>query len=105
MLEFGVPGCVGAHDVERTPGEHAGDGIQVRCERIATNPGCLKGDGAATGKGVPHARPSAIAKLPQLLYEFVDAVGIDSKVPVVSVHTGPDRLEQPCGVYLLRPFS
>jgi len=53
-------------DIQGSPGQHAGDGVQVRRVDVTAQPRCLEGDGAAAAEGVANAGPLSIAQHAEL---------------------------------------
>ena len=76
-----------AHDVERTPREHARDGVQIRSVDVAAQARRLEGDLARAAEGVGHLGAMTEAHHSELLDQLREGVRIRAKV---RVHLPPD---------------
>ncbi len=95
----------GANDIERPPGQHAGDGVEIRGIDIAAEPGGLEGDGAATAEGVADPRPMAVTQDAQLLDQLLMGMGFDPQVSQMVIHGRPDRGVEGGLIQLLRALA
>ena len=71
-----------AHDVQRAPGEQAGDGVEVGGVHVAPHPRGLEGDGAAAAKAIAHLGPPAEALDGKFLEQARQRIGGGAKVLV-----------------------
>jgi hypothetical protein len=86
-----------ADDVERAPGEQAGDGVEVGGVDVATQPRRLERDRAAAAEGVADAGDVSEPPLAQLPNQVGQAFGVGSEM---AVDCGPDALEGALGQLL-----
>ena len=80
-----------ADDVERAPGQHAGDGIEVRGIDIAAHPRRLERDRAAAAERVGDLRPMAEAAMPNCSTSSGIELRIGAEMPI---HLWPDAGKQ-----------
>ena len=68
--------------LEGPPGEHAGDGVQVRGIDVAAEARRLEGNLARSAEGVGHLGATAEAHQAELLDQFREGVGVRAEVRV-----------------------
>ena len=71
-----------AHDVERSPCQEGGHGVEIATVRFTAEPRRLEGDRAAAAEGVPDARHMAEASRSQLGHQLGQRGGAGSQMAV-----------------------
>ena len=87
LADRGIP----SYDMQRAPGEQAGDRVKVRGEDVASELRGLEWDRSAAAEGIAHPGPFPEPQHAKLLDQLGEAPGTR---PEMGVHTIPDRPEQ-----------
>ena len=90
-LDLSTPLRRRTDNVEGTPGEHAGDGVEVGGIDFATHPRGFKGNRSATAERVGELGPMTETRDAQLLDQFRDRARNGTEMPV---HLSTDTSEQ-----------